>query len=208
MNMPDPVQRKSIIENIIEPTKRMSINSEKPKSAAATPALGENGVPVSDDPIEIIDYILPESIYAIPTDILNSTKQALDKAMESILNDKKGSKSKTVDHSTVVKVQITETICRKSLPIDIIRMCILATINSDTLCIRRGYIMDAWDWAIQNVSDIRQVMNVITDDSSKAQILSRPSTSDVTSKVEVQSPSPKKIQDKSSFPNLLVELQV
>jgi len=96
----------------------------------------------------------PDHLKALPTEFLKATKQRIEKALEGNGHGK-GKKKKVEDSED--SNPYPDALCR-ALPTQVIRQCISATIRSDLLCLRRGYVLDCWDWAIQGVKDLQQVV--------------------------------------------------
>lgn len=116
---------------------------------------------------------------------------------------------------------LTEAACR-GVPAQLVRLCIGAVITTDPVCVRHGYVLDVWDWAVQSADDLRQVLthrdegnNVDLGDDrhgsrghqsapSSSMAHSRPPSTD-SSSVAVDPAAD--LSEENSLPELVLELQ-
>eukprot|EP00607_Mallomonas_marina_P008866 CAMPEP_0182424328 /NCGR_PEP_ID=MMETSP1167-20130531/10529_1 /TAXON_ID=2988 /ORGANISM="Mallomonas Sp, Strain CCMP3275" /LENGTH=801 /DNA_ID=CAMNT_0024604061 /DNA_START=446 /DNA_END=2851 /DNA_ORIENTATION=- len=156
------------------------------------------GVP-SDDKKELSPPLfLPDPTKAMSTELLKSVKKRLEKALESSQKNNKKFKDEITENNPYPDV-----LCR-TLPAPLVRLCLSATIRSDLDCLRRGYVLDAWDWAVQGLADMKQVVG----DKDKDDFVLDPALSSTTTSYGSQQGSrPGTSQSiRYQYPEMLIEI--
>jgi len=100
-----------------------------------------------------------------PTEALLAVKSRLVRALDAARSvqegsHKKASKGKSEergDDGKGTNMAITEAMCRL-LPPQVIRQCIGALLRSEAVCLKRGAVLDVWEWAVQGLADLRQII--------------------------------------------------
>eukprot|EP01041_Mallomonas_annulata_P000289 gene289-523_t len=184
--------------------------------AGSASAKGEETATTEQDKPPAIVVRSPDPMKAIPTEALKQAKHRLEKAMETQGGGgggkSKAAKTKTEDTGENGKHVFSDALSR-TLPAQLVRQCIAATIRSDLDCVRKGYVLDAWDWAVQGAADIRQVVGEKfpenADDSNHS---SRPNTAPSRpaspADIIVSCPGSSSLQSSNcAMPELLIEIQ-
>ena len=207
-------------------TKNKSVDKERAADRERDRAISREKEGAQASPSLSVPCYQSEALLSLRTKLLRAI-ETIRAAEQAKTKTSKGKPEEKETSDLKFGNMLPENIVR-ALPPHLVRQCIGATMRCDLTCTRRGYVLDAWDWAVQGLADMRQI--ITERDEGEAQhaleleteLASPPATSSgARTRVSSRHPSRPNTQGQSSvegtpprgsqavdMPEMLFELQV